>query len=165
MPIAQINLKGDYPSQQLKDYAENLQDEIEDLPEIKEATLLGVQDKEVEIAVDVYKMTAANATINQIIGAIQNENVTISGGNVIENGLRRNIRVIGEIEEPKDLQNVVVKEDGGVVLFRDIADINFREKDKTTYAREYGEPVVMLSIKKKKWRKPDCRHGKNQKID
>src|SRR5690606_29090562 len=149
MPIAQINLRGDYPSQQLKDYAEDLQDEIEDLPEIKEATLLGVEDKEVEIAVDVYKMTAANATINQIIGAIQNENVTISGGNVIENGLRRNIRVIGEIEKPEDLQNVVVKEDGGVVLLRDIADINFREKDRTTYAREYGEPVVMLSIKKK----------------
>lgn len=148
-PIAQINLKGDYPSQQLKDYAEELQDKIEDLPEIKEATLLGVQDKEVEIAVDVYKMTAANATINQIIGAIQNENVTISGGNVIENGLRRNIRVIGEIDKPEDLQDVVVKEDGGVVLLRDIATINFREKDKTTYAREYGEPVVMLSIKKK----------------
>src|SRR5690606_7174602 len=32
---------------------------------------------------------------------------------------------------------------------RDIANINFREKDRTTFAREYGEPVVMLSIKKK----------------
>jgi len=45
-PIAQINLRGDYPSYQLKEYAEDLQDVIEDLPEIKEATLLGVQDKE-----------------------------------------------------------------------------------------------------------------------
>jgi multidrug efflux pump len=148
-PIAQINLKGDYPSEQLKEFAEDLQDEIEDLPEIKEATLLGVQDKEVEVAVDVYKMTAANLSLNQVIQAIQNENVTISGGNVIENGLRRNIRVIGEIDTPRDLENIVVKDDGGVVLLRDVANINFREKDKTTYAREYGEPVVMLSIKKK----------------
>ncbi|MFC7357864.1 efflux RND transporter permease subunit [Jejudonia soesokkakensis] len=148
-PIAQINLKGDFPNEQLKEFAEDLQDEIEDLPEIKEATILGVQDKEVEVAVDVYKMTAANLSLNQVIQAIQNENVTISGGNVIENGLRRNIRVIGEIDQPKDLENVVVKEDGGVVLLRDVADINFREKDKTTYAREYGDPVVMLSIKKK----------------
>jgi multidrug efflux pump len=148
-PIAQINLKGDYPSEQLKEFAEDLQDKIEDLPEIKEATLLGVQDKEVEVAVDVYRMTAANLSLNQVIQAIQNENVTISGGNVIENGLRRNIRVIGEIDAPKDLENVVVKEDGGVVLLRDVATINFREKDKTTYAREYGKPVVMLSIKKK----------------
>jgi multidrug efflux pump subunit AcrB len=148
-PIAQINLKGDYASEQLKEYAEELQDRIEDIPEIKEATLLGVQDKEVEVAVDVYKMTAANLSLNQVIQAIQNENVTISGGNIIENGLRRNIRVIGEIEKPEDLENIVVKEDGGVVMLRDVATINFREKDKTTYAREYGEPVVMLSIKKK----------------
>jgi len=148
-PIAQINLRGDYPSYQLKEYAEDLQDVIEDLPEIKEATLLGVQDKEVEVAVDVYKMAAANLSLNQVIQAIQNENVTISGGNIIENGLRRNIRVIGEIEKPEDLANIVVKEDGGVVLLRDVATINFREKDRTTYAREYGSPVVMLSIKKK----------------
>ncbi|MEP2937514.1 MAG: efflux RND transporter permease subunit [Gilvibacter sp.] len=148
-PISQINLKGDYTSEQLKEFAEDLQDRIEDLPEIKEATILGVQDKEVEVAVDVYKMAAANISLNQVIQAIQNENVTISGGNVIENGLRRNIRVIGEIDQPTDLESIVVKEDGGVVLLRDVANVNFREKDKTTYAREYGAPVVMLSIKKK----------------
>ena len=149
MPIAQLNLTGDYTSEQLKKYAEDLQDKIELFPEIKEATLLGVQDKEVEIAVDAFRMTAAEVSFNQIIGAIQNENVTISGGNIIENGLRRNIRVIGEIEDPQQLQNIVVKEDNGAVYLRDIATINFRQKDATTYAREYGKPVVMLSIKKK----------------
>ncbi|MEZ4793699.1 MAG: efflux RND transporter permease subunit [Gelidibacter sp.] len=149
MPIAQINLTGDYTAEQLKKYAEDLQDKIEAYPEIKEATILGVQDKEVEVAVDVYKMTAAEVSFNQIIGAIQNENVTISGGNVIENGLRRNIRVIGEIDDPQQLQDIVVKEDNGAVYLRDIATINFRPKDATTFAREYGKPVVMLSIKKK----------------
>lgn len=149
MPIAQINLTGDYTSEQLKDFAEDLQDKLESFPEIKEATLLGVQDKEVEVAVDVFKMSAAEVNFNQIINAIQNENITISGGNVIENGLRRNIRVIGEIKYPKQLQNIVVKEDNGAVYLRDIAAINFRQKDATTYAREYGKPVVMLSIKKK----------------
>ncbi len=148
-PIAQINLKGDYSSAQLKTFAELLQDDIEDIPEIKEATLLGIQDKEIEIAVDVYKMTAANLSMNQVIRAVQGENVTISGGNIIENGLERNIRVVGEINTPSELNDIVVKNDGGAVSIRDIATINFREKDKTTYAREYGDQVVMLSIKKK----------------
>ncbi|HZW63297.1 MAG TPA: efflux RND transporter permease subunit [Flavobacteriaceae bacterium] len=149
MPIAQLNLTGDYTPEQLKKYAEDLQDKLEDFPEIKEATLLGVQDKEVEVAVDAYKMIAAEVSFNQIITAIQNENITISGGNVIENGLRRNIRVIGEISHPDELKNIVVKEDDGAVYLRDIAEVNFRPKDATTYAREYGKPVVMLSIKKK----------------
>lgn len=149
MPIAQINLKGDYSSQQLKKFAEDLQDKIEEFPEIKEATLLGIQEKEVEIAIDVYKMMAAEVNFNQVISAIQNENTTISGGNIIENGLRRNIRVLGEIKDPEQLENIVVKEDDGAVYLRDITTINFRPKDPTTYAREYGKPVVMLSIKKK----------------
>ncbi|WP_370478958.1 efflux RND transporter permease subunit [Tamlana flava] len=149
MPIAQLNLTGNYTAEQLKDFAEDLQDHIEDFPEIKEAAVLGVQNKEVEVAIDAFKMTAAEVSFNQIIGSIQNENLTISGGNVIENGLRRNIRVIGEIDKPEELANIVVKEDNGAVYLRDIAAINFRQKDATTYAREFGKPVVMLSIKKK----------------
>jgi len=149
MPIANINLTGDFTSEQLKDFAELLQDEIEELQEIKEAQILGAEDKEVEVAVDIFKMTASNLSFGDIIGAIQNENVTISGGNILQNGMQRNIRVLGEIEDPQDLQNVVVKNDGGRILLRDIAKVNFREKDRTTFAREYGKPVVMLSIMKK----------------
>ena len=149
MPIANINLTGDFTSEQLKDFAELLQDEIEELHEIKEAQILGAEDKEVEVAVDIFKMNASNLSFGDIIGAIQNENVTISGGNVIQNGMQRNIRVLGEIDNPQDLQNVVVKNDGGRILLRDIAKVNFREKDRTTFAREYAQPVVMLSIMKK----------------
>ena len=126
MPIMNINLTGDYSSQQLKGYAEYLQEEIEELSEIKEASIRGVQDMEVEVAVDIHKMTAANISIGQVIQAIQKENVTISGGDIINNNVRRNIRVIGEIEKPEDLNNFVVKSEGGVVYIKDIAQINFR---------------------------------------
>jgi multidrug efflux pump subunit AcrB len=149
MPIANINLTGDFTSEQLKKFAELLQDEIEELQEIKEAQILGAEDKEVEVAVDIFKMNASNLSFGDIIGAIQSENVTISGGNVLQNGMQRNIRVLGEIENPQELQNIVVKNDGGRILLRDVAKINFREKDRTTFAREYAKPVVMLSIMKK----------------
>lgn len=148
-PIANINITGDFTSLQLKEYAEELQDRIEDLQEIKEAQLLGVQEKEIEVAVDLYKMMASDLSLNNIIGAIQKENLTISGGNIIQNGMRRNVRVLGEIENPEELKNIVVKNDNGVVLLGDVAEVKFREKDRTTFAREYGEPVVMLSIMKK----------------
>ena len=148
-PIANINITGDFTSEQLKDFAELLQDEIEELPEIKEAQVLGAEDKEVEVAVDIFKMNASNLSFDNIIGAIQSENVTISGGNIVQNGMQRNIRVLGEIDNPQDLQNVVVKNDGGRILLRDVAKVNFREKDRTTFAREYSKPVVMLSIMKK----------------
>ena len=149
-PIININLTGKtYTRQQLKDYAEYLQEKIEDLQEVKEVDILGVDDQEVEVAVDLYKMNASQVSMNDVINAIQSENTTISGGNVIQNGLRRNIRVIGEIEEPSELLNIVVKNDGGLVYMRDIAEVNLQEVDKTTYARNHGDPVIMLSVKKK----------------
>jgi multidrug efflux pump subunit AcrB len=149
MPILNINLTGDYPVQQLKDYAEYLQDKIELLPQIKEATIRGAEEKEVEIAVDIYKMTASQVSFDNIINAIKGENSTISGGNIITNGVQKNIRITGEIKDPKELEKVVVKKDDGIIFLKDIADIKFKEKDATTYAREYGEPVVMLDVKKR----------------
>ncbi|HET8838002.1 MAG TPA: efflux RND transporter permease subunit, partial [Flavobacteriaceae bacterium] len=148
-PILNINLTGDFPTQQLKDYAEYLQDKIELLPEIKEATIRGAEDKEVEIAVNIYKMSASQVSFNDIVNAVKSENITISGGNITENGIQKNIRVIGEIDDPQELGNIVVKEDKGVVFLKDIADIHFQEKDASTFAREYGQPVVMLDIKKR----------------
>lgn len=148
-PILNINLTGNYPVQQLKDYAEYLQDRIELLPQIKEASIRGAEEMEVEIAIDVYKMTASVVSFNDIINAVRGENNTISGGNVISNGVEKNIRIIGEIEDPKELENVVIKRDGGIVFLKDIASIKFKEKEATTYAREYGKPVVMLDIKKR----------------
>src|SRR6056297_3358127 len=149
MPILNVNLTGDFPVQQLKDYAEYLQDKIELLPQIKEASIRGAEEKEVEIAVDVYKMTASKVSFSDIVNAVSAENRTISGGNIITSGVQKNIRIVGEIEDPKELQNVVVKTDGGNIFLQDIADINFREKDATTFAREYGKPVVMLDVKKR----------------
>ena len=43
-----------------------LQDDIEEIPEVKKVDILGVDDKEVEIAVDIFKMTAAQVTFDDI---------------------------------------------------------------------------------------------------
>ena len=150
MPILNINISGDYPVEKLKEYGEYLQDEIEDLLEIKEVAIRGAQEKEVEVAVDIYKMTAAKVTFSDVINAIKGGNVTMSAGNLKTSGQRRTIRILGEIETPSELENFVVKsEHDNPIYLKDIATISFKEEDKTTYAREYGHPVVMLDVKKR----------------
>ena len=150
MPILNINITGDYPIEKLKEYGEYLQDEIENLIEIKKVDIRGAQEKEVEVAVDIYKMMAAEVTFNDIIGTINSGNVTMSAGNLISSGQRRTIRILGEIENPKELENFVVKsENGNPVYLKDVATVSFKDEDKTTFAREYGEPVVMLDVKKR----------------
>ena len=149
VPILNINLKGNYTTQQLKKYGERLQDDIEEIPEIKKVDILGVDDKEVEIAVDIFKMTAAQVSFDDIQNAVKYENMTLSGGNLTSQGSRNNIRIIGEIKDPKELENIIVKSFGGTVYLKDIATVSFQEKEKTTYAREKGTEVVMLNVKKR----------------
>ena len=149
VPILNINLQGNYTTQQLKKYGELLQDDIEEIPEVKKVDILGVDNKEVEIAVDIFKMTAAQVSFDDIQNAVKYENMTLSGGNLISQGSRNNIRIVGEIKDPKELENVIVKSYGGTVYLKDIAAISFKEKEKTTYAREKGTEVVMLNVKKR----------------
>ena len=150
IPILNINISGNYPVAKLKEYGEYLQDEIEDLTEIKKVDIRGAQDKEVEVAVDIYKMMAAKVSFDDITNAINRGNVTMSAGNFITSQQRRTIRIIGEIDEPSDLGDFVVKsENGNITYLTDVAQISFKDKDKTTYAREDGHAVVMLDVKKR----------------
>ncbi|WP_275315857.1 efflux RND transporter permease subunit [Tenacibaculum bernardetii] len=150
MPILNINISGDYPIGKLKEFGEYLQDEIEGLQEIKQVDIRGVQDKEVEVAVDIYKMQAAKVSFSDIINTINGGNSTMSAGNLITSGQRRTIRILGEIDKPSDLEGFVVKsEKGNPIYLKDVAEVFFKEKDVTTYARQYGEQVIMLDVKKR----------------
>ena len=148
-PILNISLQGDYPIEQLKVFAEKVEYRIEQLPQIKEVNIRGIQVFEVEVAVDIYKMTAAKVSFNDIIGAISRENTTISGGNIVSGGQRRNIRLTGEIENPEDLATFVVKTDNGPVYLGDIATISFKEKEVTSFARSFGKKAVLLDVVKR----------------
>ena len=150
VPILNINISGNYPVSKLKEYGEYLQDEIEDLSEIKKVDIRGAQDKEIEVAVDIYKMMAAKVSFDDITNAINRGNVTMSAGNFITSQQRRTIRIIGEINSPNDLLDFVIKsEKGNSIYLKDVAKISFKDKDKTTYAREKGAAVVMLDVKKR----------------
>ena len=148
-PILNVTLKGDYTLNALKDYAELLEERIERVDQIKEVDIRGTQEREVEVAVDIHKMMASKVSFGDVIQAIRNENSTVSAGSIIANGQRRNIRVIGEIQNPSDLGEFVVKNEGGAIYLKDISTIRFKDMDATTYARDFGRSVVMLDVKKR----------------
>ena len=150
VPIMNINLSGEFSMDQLKEYAEYLEDEIEELPEISSVDIRGVQEKEIEVAIDLYKIEASQISFDDIENAIAYENMSISSGDLLQNGLRRNVRVLGEFKTAKEIENIIIKQEkGNIVYLRDVADVNFKEQEKESYAREYSQPVVMLDVKKR----------------
>ena len=149
MPILSISMVGDYPIEKMKDFAGYLEEKIEQIPEVKSVDIRGIQAFEVEVAVDIYKMIAAKISFNDILNAIGGENTTISAGNIIAGGQRRSLRIIGEISDPEELKNFVVKSEQAATYLGDIATITFKEKDISSYARSFGKKVVLLDVKKR----------------
>ena len=150
MPVMNINLSGDYRLQDLKKYAEYLEDEIEGLPQISKVDIRGISDKEVEIQVDHLRAQAMQVSFNDISGAIAAENLTISGGDLLMDGVRRSVQVEGDFTSTQELENVIIKAEGGdIVHLRDVAEVFFVEKERESYAREYTRPVVSLDVVKR----------------
>jgi multidrug efflux pump subunit AcrB len=150
IPIMNINLSGEFSMDQLKEYAEYLEDEIEEFPEISSVDIRGVQEKELEIAVDLYKMEASKISFTDIENAVAFENMSVSGGDILENGIRRTVRILGEFNTPLAVRDIIIKQEkGNIVYLRDIADVDFKEQEKESFAREYLQPVVMLDVKKR----------------
>lgn len=152
-PVLTINLSGDFSISELKDYAEYIEDEVEDINEVSKVEIKGLMDNEVNIWVNLHKMESSKISFNDIEAAIANENLSISGGELRIDGTLRSVRVLGEFSEVKQLEGVIVKsENNNIVYLKDIADIEYGFADPESFARLDLEPVVSLQIVKKSGR-------------
>ncbi len=146
IPILFINLSGDVGLVKLKEYADHLQDEIEALEEITRVDIAGALDREIQINVDLYKMQAAGLSFNTIRNAVASENLTISAGQVDTDGMKRNLRVVGEFRRVGEIAGILLQD--GIYL-KDIAEVKDGFKDRDSYARLRGRDVVTLNVIKK----------------
>jgi len=149
-PIMFINVSGDYDAVKLKEFADRLQDKVEELSEITRVDIIGAPEREIQINVDNYKMQVAKVTFNDIESAVARENADISGGLLEIGTQRRTLRVQGQFDNAFDINRVIVKNvNGAPIYLRDIAEVKDTVKEKESYARMNGKNVVSLSVIKR----------------
>ncbi|KPL15175.1 MAG: copper transporter [Bacteroides sp. SM23_62] len=149
-PIININLSGDFSLEELREYAEYLEEEIEGISEISKVELEGLNDREIRIDVDLHKLEALELSFYDIEMAVTAENVSISGGEIKLGSARRSIRTIGEFQSVKELGNIIIKrENGKIVYLKDVADVTDGYADPDSYARLDRQPVVSVQVIKK----------------
>lgn len=150
IPIMFINISGDYSLDELKSYAEYLEDEIEKLSEINQVDIRGALEREIRIDADPFLLEANDLSFNDIASAVSGENLTISGGNLLAGEMRRTISIAGEFDKVREIEDVIVKnENGNIVYLRDVATVTDSYEERESFARESGLPVVTLDIVKK----------------
>ena len=149
-PIMYVNLSGDYDMIRLKKFADDLKDNLEDLPQINRIDIVGAPEREFQINVDNYRMQSAGITFDDIANAVQRENLDISGGLLDVGSMKRNLQLKGQFKTSYDIEKVLVRNTGGSPIYlKDIAQIKDTTKDAESFARLDGKNVVTLNIIKR----------------
>lgn len=150
IPILTVNISGNYSNDELKEYAEYLEDQFEDMQEISKVDLKGDLEREVKIEVDLPKMQSVQVSFGDIENAIKQENLTMSGGELLTNDFRRNIRIVGEFSNPTQIENIIVKSEmQNPIFIKDFAEVVYGYKERTSIARANQLPVISLDVIKR----------------
>ena len=149
-PMLYINLSGNLGLAALKDIADKLSDDIEGISGILAADVKGGLEREVKINVDANRLKYYNLTFTDITGKIGMENLSIPGGSVDVGTQNYLVRVPGEYQDPELIRDIVIKaESGKPIYLRDVAQVIYGYKQRSTMSRENGQEAVAIVIKKR----------------
>ena len=150
VPIMFLNLAGDYDLATIKKYAEQMQDRIESLSEIRRVDIVGALDREIQVNVDLFKSAQAGISLDDIASAIRFENVIVAGGQLSVDGMKRSMSVNGEFTSAEQMANIVVGSiKGGKVYLKDVAEVIDTHKEQESFARLDEKNVVTLNVVKR----------------
>ncbi len=149
-PILTLVLSGPFTLKNLKFFAEDIQDEIESLPGILEAEIVGGLEREIHVLFDMDRVAFYEIPFASLLDSISNNNVNTPGGFLDIGDTRYTVRVPEEYTNPFAINNIVVfSKDGRPVYLRDVATVVDGAKDPLTRSRINGEQSVSLLIKKR----------------
>ena len=147
-PIINLNLSGDFTMNELKRFADFLEEKIEDVPEVSRVEITGIEEREIQINADPHKLELYQLSFDDLDASISSENVSMAGGSLrFDDGTRWAVRTIGEFTDIRQMEDIIVKhEDQQIVYLRDVAEVVDAYADPASYARLDDQPVVSLQV-------------------
>lgn len=105
-------------------FEDNVRQHIERVEGVGSLLVFGGTEAEMHVTLDMKEMAKNNITINQISTALRNANATTSAGVLGIGRKNYRIRTLGQFQNPEDILQVVVFDDGlKRVYLRDIANV------------------------------------------
>ena len=149
-PILVVSLSGEVPERALLRRAKDLQREIEALPAVLNADLMGHRDEMIEVLIDPLRMESYNVTASDLLNIVDRNNLLVAAGQVESETAAFSITVPGSFRSPAEVIDLPVKVNGDrVVRLKDIADIRRTFEDAEGTARYNGDPSISLQVSKR----------------
>ena len=152
IPVFELGVIGDTNGRQRNQIAEDLQDVLEDAEGVANVRFNGYQNREFQVLVDQQKMRNKQIALEEVNRMLQNHLKDVPGG-YIENssGTEKLVRVRGKIEDPKEIENLIVRGTygGGQVRIGDIARVIDTSAEPEVITRLNSKPATLLTVTKK----------------
>lgn len=149
-PVIRINLYGDVSFATLSGIAHDLQDNVEAVQGVLEASISGDRDQQAEIIISQEKLDSYGLSIAEIGTLLSSNNRLVAAGNLDTGAGRFALKVPGLLQTKEDIMNLPVKvTNQQVVLIKDIATGEMTFEDPSSYARVNGRSSITLAVSKR----------------
>jgi HAE1 family hydrophobic/amphiphilic exporter-1 len=147
--------KGTYDALFLSNYATiNMIDTLARVEGVGDVFVFGPLDYSMRVWVDSERLTGLNLTANDLVAAIQSQNVQAPVGRIGAQPIARdqqfqlNIQTKGRLAEADEFERIVVRAnpDGSVVRLGDVARIELGAATSDTFGRFNGKPATVIGI-------------------
>jgi multidrug efflux pump subunit AcrB len=151
-PVMLLYLSGDMSERRLKEWAERIKDEIQQIPDISQVTVFGARDYEIAIEVSEERLREYGLTFNRVVDAVRRSNLNLAGGTIRTQGEEIRVRTVGRKYTGKELSQIVVlaRPEGEIITLDRLAAINDGFTEDPIRALINGEPSVVLITYKTK---------------
>jgi len=150
LPVITINMSFRIPEANAQKIAQDLQNDIEDLPGVARVQVSGLGEREIWVEVDPAKMNSLNITFEEILFALKARNINVPGGNISFGKTEYLIRSLGEYNSIEEIDNTIIRKMGSsFIRVKDVADVNDRREEVNILSRLNSEQSITFSLSKK----------------
>jgi HAE1 family hydrophobic/amphiphilic exporter-1 len=159
MPIMRLIVRGSYPSDQLRLFAEEeVQAELERIDGVAAAEVTGGSTQLVRVAVSLNRLAALDLTLSDITAALRGQNVLSSGGSLQRGEREYQLLTRQELKTIDDIRNIAVKtvtvagqnalaeNRAQIVRLQDVADVALAYNDNAARVYVSGDTGVYIQV-------------------
>ncbi len=132
----------------LSDFAENvIADRIQTIPGVSSMQIQGQRKYAMRIRIDPTRLASYGLTSQDIVSALDRENVELPSGKLTGASTELIIKTLGKLTNAEDFNNLIIRSDANnVIRLQDIATAEIGSENEETVLRESGKPMVAIGV-------------------
>jgi multidrug efflux pump subunit AcrB len=150
-PIIEMSLSGKMSEAELREYADILEEIIEDIPGVARVRKSGYRDREVQVLVDEDALLEHYVSLDEVEGALRSRNVSMPAGKIDTDTAEYSVRTTGEFFTAEEISEVIIRANdaGNWLKVKDVALVEDTFKDEDVINKTWGSRSINLIIVKK----------------